>query len=40
MKAGDALFFTNYTWHRAEPNLSGTDRLFYAIAYKRVTRDA
>ncbi|MDA0840455.1 MAG: phytanoyl-CoA dioxygenase family protein [Planctomycetota bacterium] len=35
MKAGDALFFTNYTWHRAEPNLSGTDKLFYAIAYKR-----
>ena len=39
MKAGDALFFTNYTWHRAEPNLSGTDKLFYAIAYKRVQRD-
>ncbi len=35
MSAGDGLFFTNYTWHRAEPNLSGVTKLFYAIAYKR-----
>jgi len=35
MKAGDALFFTNYTWHRSEKNLSGKSLTFYAIAYKR-----
>ena len=30
---GDAYFFTNYTWHRGEPNLSGVNRAAYAIAY-------
>ncbi|MFL2542422.1 MAG: phytanoyl-CoA dioxygenase family protein [Candidatus Latescibacterota bacterium] len=33
MAAGDGLFFTNYTWHRSEPNRSGENRAFYAIAY-------
>ena len=32
---GDGLFFTNYTWHRSEPNRSGKTKAFYAIAYKR-----
>ena len=31
---GDAYFFTNYTWHRGEPNLSGVNRGAYAIAYQ------
>jgi hypothetical protein len=31
---GDAYFFTNYTWHRGEPNLSGVNRAAYAIAYQ------
>lgn len=31
---GDGLFFTNYTWHRSEPNRSGETRAFYAIAYQ------
>lgn len=31
---GDAFFFSNYTWHRAEPNLSGVNRAAYAIAYQ------
>ena len=31
---GDAFFFSNYTWHRAEPNLSGMNRAAYAIAYQ------
>jgi len=35
MAPGDALFFTNYTWHRSEPNRTGTTRAFYAIAYQR-----
>ena len=35
MQAGDALFFTNYTWHRSEPNRSGNAMMFYAIAYQR-----
>jgi ectoine hydroxylase-related dioxygenase (phytanoyl-CoA dioxygenase family) len=35
MQAGDALFFTNYTWHRSEKNLTGRTMSFYAIAYKR-----
>ena len=34
MAAGDGLFFTNYTWHRSEPNRTGVDRAFYAIAYQ------
>jgi len=34
MEPGDGLFFTNYTWHRSEKNLTGEDRLFYAIAYQ------
>jgi len=34
MAAGDGLFFTNYTWHRSEPNRSGENRGFYAIAYQ------
>ena len=33
MSPGDAAFFTNFTWHRAEPNRSGADRCAYAIAY-------
>ena len=32
---GDGLFFSNYTWHRSEPNRSGDTRSFYAIAYQR-----
>ena len=34
MKPGDGLFFTNYTWHRSEPNRSGENRYAYAIAYQ------
>lgn len=34
MSPGDAAFFTNYTWHRAEPNLSGEHKAAYAIAYQ------
>jgi len=33
MSPGDAAFFTNFTWHRAEPNRSGAHRCAYAIAY-------
>lgn len=35
LQPGDALFFTNYTWHRSDPNRSGQDKAFYAIAYRR-----
>lgn len=35
MQPGDAAFFTNYTWHRAEPNLSGQRKAAYAIAYRK-----
>ena len=35
MQAGDGLFFTNFTWHRSEPNRTGRDMAFYAIAYNR-----
>ncbi|MCG3147427.1 MAG: hypothetical protein PCFJNLEI_00867 [Verrucomicrobiae bacterium] len=35
MSPGDGAFFTNYTWHRAEPNRSGTHKCAYAIAYQR-----
>ena len=34
-RPGDGLFFTNYTWHRSEPNRSGDTQAFYAIAYRR-----
>ena len=34
MSAGDAAFFTNYTWHRSEPNRSGGHKCAYAIAYQ------
>jgi len=34
MEPGDGLFFTNYTWHRSEPNRTGQTKLFYAIAYQ------
>ena len=34
MQPGDGLFFTNYTWHRSEPNRTGETKLFYAIAYQ------
>ena len=34
MRAGDGLFFTNYTWHRSEPNRTGKSMGFYAIAYQ------
>ena len=34
MSPGDAAFFTNYTWHRAEPNNSGCHKCAYAIAYQ------
>jgi len=36
MEPGDAAFFTNYTWHRSEPNRSGVDKFAYAVAYQRV----
>ena len=36
MEPGDGLFFTNYTWHRSEPNRTGETKAFYAIAYQRV----
>ena len=35
IQPGDGLFFSNYTWHRSEPNRSGQTRAFYAIAYQR-----
>ena len=35
MEPGDALFFSNYTWHRSEPNRTGETKSFYAIAYQR-----
>ena len=34
MEPGDGLFFTNYTWHRSEPNRTGDTHTFYAIAYQ------
>jgi phytanoyl-CoA hydroxylase len=34
MQPGDGLFFTNYTWHRSEPNRTGRSLSFYAIAYR------
>ena len=38
MQPGDGLFFTNYTWHRSEPNRTGQTKMFYAIAYRRVAK--
>ena len=35
MQPGDGLFFSNYTWHRSEPNRSGQTKAFYAIAWQR-----
>ncbi|MCE9506833.1 MAG: phytanoyl-CoA dioxygenase family protein [Alphaproteobacteria bacterium] len=35
MEPGDAAFFNNFTWHRAEPNRSGEHICAYAIAYQR-----
>jgi hypothetical protein len=35
MRPGDGLFFSNYTWHRSEPNRSGQTKAFYAIAWQR-----
>ncbi len=35
MRPGDGLFFSNYTWHRSEPNGSGQTHMYYAIAYQR-----
>ena len=34
MEPGDAAYFTNYTWHRADPNASGEHKMAYAIAYQ------
>lgn len=34
MEPGDGLFFSNYTWHRSEPNRTGATLAFYAIAYQ------
>ena len=34
MQPGDGLYFTNYTWHRSEPNRTGETRMYYAIAYR------
>jgi hypothetical protein len=39
MQPGDGLFFTNYTWHRSEPNRSGETLMFYAVAYQ-LTQEA
>ncbi len=38
MRAGDGLFFTNYTWHRSEKNLSGRTMMYYAVAYNRTDK--
>ena len=35
MRPGDAAFFTNYTWHRGEPNESGAHKCAYAVAYRK-----
>jgi ectoine hydroxylase-related dioxygenase (phytanoyl-CoA dioxygenase family) len=34
LEPGDGVFFTNYTWHRSEPNRTGKDLMAYAIAYQ------
>jgi phytanoyl-CoA dioxygenase PhyH len=33
-RAGDALLFLKYTWHRSDPNRSDRQRRAYAIAYQ------
>jgi ectoine hydroxylase-related dioxygenase (phytanoyl-CoA dioxygenase family) len=38
MRAGDGLFFTNYTWHRSEKNKTGRTMMYYAIAYNRADK--
>jgi ectoine hydroxylase-related dioxygenase (phytanoyl-CoA dioxygenase family) len=38
MRAGDGLFFTNYTWHRSEKNTTGRTMMYYAIAYNRADK--
>lgn len=35
MQPGDGVFFTNYTWHRSEPNRTGRDLVAYAVAYQK-----
>jgi len=35
MQPGDAVFFTNFTWHRSEKNLTDSHECAYAIAYQR-----
>lgn len=39
MNPGDGVFFTNFTWHRSEPNFSKRDLFAYAIAYQLANRD-
>jgi len=39
MVPGDGVYFTNYTWHRSEPNRSGKTLLFYAMDYQ-LTKEA
>lgn len=34
LNTGDGVFFTNYTWHRSEPNRTGKHLNGYAIAYQ------
>ena len=34
MQPGDAVFFTNFTWHRSEKNLTAEHECAYAIAYQ------
>lgn len=34
LNTGDGVFFTNFTWHRAEPNRTGRHLAGYAIAYQ------
>jgi len=34
LNTGDGVFFTNFTWHRSEPNRTGRHLCGYAIAYQ------
>lgn len=34
MEPGDGLFFTNYTWHRSEPNRTGETKIAYPVSYR------
>ncbi len=34
LEPGDGVVFTNYTWHRSEPNRTGRTLCFYAIDYE------